>query len=324
MFIPFDSDSIRYTGRFAKYCDSMTATAPGSYFEVAYKGDLCVLCFDVNDNLDPMPHLWIQVDGGAKVEAPLARYIRIQAGEGSHVAKVTFKGCREVHHRWFTPLVGKISVLGYEADEPDVLPADNRKTIEFVGDSITEGVLIDPEHRYREAYDQNNRQMQDDATATYAGLTAEMLNLRPLTMGYGAVGTTHGGCGAVPKAAEAYPFCFDGAPVTYDHPDYILINHGANDRSFPEEEYIREYRGLLDVVRGAHPESKIICLSAFFGVYPEALGKLIEDYNKEHGDDIFFIDASLWVPREPIHPLRDGHKIIADKLSAILKEKYGL
>ncbi len=324
MFIPYTSDSIRYTGRFANYFDSMTATAPGSYFEIAYGGDLCVLHFDVDHNLAPMPHLWIQVDGGAKVEVPLTRFIRIQAGEGEHVAKITFKGVREIHHRWYTPLVGKISLKGFEADEPATLPEDNRKTIELVGDSITEGVLIDEAYRFDEHDDQNNRCFQDDAAATYAYLTADALNLRPLNMGYGAVGVTKSGCGAVPKAADAYPFCFDGAPVTYGHPDYILINHGANDRSRPEEEYIREYRHLLDVVRGAHPDSKIICLAAFCGVYPDALGKLIADYNKENGDDVFFIDATLWVPRDPLHPLRDGHKIIAEKLSAILKEKYGI
>lgn len=324
MFIPYTSDSIRYTGRFAEYFDSMTATAPGSYFEIAYSGDLCVLHFDVDHNLDPMPHLWIQADGGAKVEVPLTRFIRIQAGEGDHVAKITFKGVREIHHRWYTPLVGKISLKGFEADAPGVLPEDNRKTIEFVGDSITEGVLIDETYRYDDRDDQNNRQFQDDATATYAYLTADALNLRPLNMGYGAVGVTRSGCGAVPKAADAYPFCFDGAPVTYGHPDYILINHGANDRGASEENYIREYRRLLDVVREAHPESKIISLAAFCGAHPEALGKLIEAYNEEKNDDILFIDATLWVPVTPLHPYRDGHKIISDKLAAILREKLSL
>ena len=47
-------------------------------------------------------------------------------------------------------------------------------------------------------------------------------------------------------------------------------------------------------------------------------------YNEENGDDIFFVDATLWVPLAPLHPLRDGHKIIAEKLTAILKEKLGL
>ncbi|MBE6599518.1 MAG: hypothetical protein E7638_08765 [Ruminococcaceae bacterium] len=329
MFIPFSSESIRYTGRFAEDCTNindtptMTATAPGSYFELAFRGDMCVLRFNIDFNTTPLPHLWIEVDGGAKVEVPLDRFIRLQAGEGEHTVKVTFKGVREIHHRWYHPLSGKVSFEGYDADAPGSLPEDNRKTIELVGDSITEGVLIDEDYRYFEE-DQKNRQYQDDATATYAYLTAEALNLRPLNMGYGAVGVTRSGCGAVPKAAEAYPFCFDGAPVTYDHPDYILINHGANDRRGSEENYIREYKGLLDVVRSAHPTSKIICLSAFLGVFPTALKELINTYNREHNDNILFIDATLWVPPQPLHPARDGHRIIADKLTAILKKELSL
>ncbi len=329
MFIPYDSEAIRFTGRFAKDSDNftgivaMTATAPGSYIELAFKGEMCVLRFNIDYNVHPMPHLWIQVDGGVKVESPVTRFLRIQAGEGEHIVKITYKSCRENHHRWFRPVGGKISFEGFDADAPGVLPPDDRKTIEFVGDSITEGVLIDDGYGYY-PYDQDNRSFKDDATATYAALTAEALNLRPLTMGYGAVGVTHSGQGAVPKAAEAYPYCYDGAPVTYDHPDYILINHGANDRYYPEEVYIREYRAFLDLVRSTHPDAKIISVSAFCGAHPEALGKLIADYNKENDDDILFIDATLWVPIDPLHPLRDGHKIIADKLTAILKKELGL
>lgn len=46
--------------------------------------------------------------------------------------------------------------------------------IEFVGDSITEGVLIDAECTIF-TNDQLNRPFEDDVTATYAWLTAEAL-----------------------------------------------------------------------------------------------------------------------------------------------------
>lgn len=322
MFIPYTSESVRFTGRFAEYDNAMTATAAGSCIEIAYTGDMCVLHFNIDTNIFPFPHLWIQVDGGVKTEVPLDRFLRIQAGEGTHAVKITYKGGKEILNRWYHPLQGKISFEGFDADAPAVLPEDNRKTIELVGDSITEGVLIDDYRYYDE--DQTNRVYEDDATATYAYLTAEALGLRTLHMGYGAVGATRSGCGAVPKAAEAYPYCFDGAPVTYGHPDYIMINHGANDRGASEEVYIREYRGLLDVIRAAHPDARIICVSAFCGAYPLALEKLITEYNAEHGDDIVFVDATLWVPLEPLHPLRDGHRIIADKLVPVLKKELGL
>lgn len=322
MFIPYSSESVRFTGRFAEYDNAMTAAAAGSYFEIAYTGDMCVLHFNIDTNVFPFPHLWIQVDGGVKTEVPLDRFLRIQAGEGEHVAKITYKGGKEILNRWYHPLQGKISFEGFDADAPAALPEDHRKTIELVGDSITEGVLVDDYRYYDE--DQTNRVYEDDATATYAYLTAEALGFRTLHMGYGAVGATRSGCGAVPKAAEAYPYCFDGAPVTYDHPDYIMINHGANDRGASEETYIREYRELLDVIRAAHPNAQIICVSAFCGAYPLALENMIEEYKSRNRANILFVDATLWVPLEPLHPLRDGHKIIADKLVPFLKKELGL
>ena len=51
---------------------------------------------------------------------------------------------------------------------------------------------------------------------------------------------------------------------------------------------------------------------------------MLAEYNAEHGDDIVFVDATLWVPLEPLHPLRDGHRIIADKLVPVLKKELGL
>ena len=37
--------------------------------------------------------------------------------------------------------------------------------------------------------------------------------------------------------------------------------------------------------------------------------------------NIIFINSTGWVPLEPLHPLRDGHRIIAENLVPILKEK---
>jgi len=89
----------------------------------------------------------------------------------------------------------------------------------FVGDSITEGVLIDESYRKTES-DQLNRVYQGDVIATYTYLTAQNLNHEPIFMGYGAVGITHGDCGSVQKVADAYPYCYCGAPIAHDSADY--------------------------------------------------------------------------------------------------------
>ena len=323
MFIPCTDTSIRYTGRFAMHGNAMTTTAPGSQIDFAFTGRVLVIEFDITDCVFPFPHVYVQIDGGVKSETEVNRWVRFEMpGDGYHTAKIIYKGGKEIQNRWYEPLQGKVSLLGYSADASAELAPDSRKTMELVGDSITEGVLVDDLRLYPN--DQDNRIFEDDATGTYAWLTAEALGLRHTHMGYGATGTTRAGCGAVPKCADAYPYCFDGAPYEAAHPDYIMINHGANDRGAPVEKYIEEYRALLELVRKTHPDAKIICLTAFCGCHPDEVHQLVDEFNWAYNDDVFFVDATLWVPLEPLHPLRDGHKIIADKLVPILKERFGL
>ena len=327
MRLSYTHESIRLTGRWdvsdPRYAET---TNTGSYIEFAFSGRMAMAIFDIEgNNADPRLHLWIEVDGGARVESAIDRYLRIMApSDGEHVCRIIFKSSTEVHRRWYAPLQNKVSFVGIEVEAPAPLPADERKTIEFVGDSITEGVLIDVDFAGESLNcfpaDALNRVYQDDVCATYAWLTAEALGLRPIMMGYGAVGVLRIGQGQVPRAPEAYPYNFDGSPISRPEPDFILINHGANDRKRTAEEYVKAYGELLDVVRALNPNAKIISLSAFCGAHHEELGAFIAKYNQAKGDDILFIDSNGWVAPEPLHPLRDGHKTIAARLSAILAD----
>jgi len=331
MFLKFDHESVRLSGRWDKRgettwykkIESAVTTATGSTIEFAFRGKMAVMHFDLTWNEKPYPHLWISVDDGAKVEVPLERFIRIEAeSEGVHVVKAIYKGGVEMHHRWNEPLIGKIAFCGVEVDEDALLPKDSRKIIEFVGDSITEGVLVDASYNPN-SNDQLNRPYQDDVTATYAYLTAQNLNMNPIFMGYGATGLTHGGCGSVPKAIEAYPYCYNNAPYNPEA-DYIVINHGANDQRSSAEEYLKEYEEFLKLVRNLNPTAKIIILSPFCGAFADDLEQFVTSYNSKWNESIFFINSKGWVSPEPIHPLRDGHKIIAKQLTEELKKKLNL
>lgn len=318
MYFKFNDKSVRYTGRFAEHNNSMVATATGSEIEIAFKGDYLLLNFDTSNYQNPVPHIYIQLDSGDMFESAISDFIRVNTTYGEHILRVIYKSAVEAQPRFYHPLVGKIAFKGYYAENSAVLPGDNRKTIEFVGDSITEGVLVDAQ-LFENAGPQETRPFVDDVTATYAYLTAQHFGLKNLHMGYGAVGVTHGGQGGVPKAADAYPYCFNGATVNYPHPDYILINHGANDFSREASEYTAEYGALLKLIREAHPNSIIIALSAFCGAFPNELKEMIEKFNHENGDNVYFINASTWGKGHPLHPLRLGHREIAQKLIAELE-----
>lgn len=326
MKISYTHESIRLTGRWdtsdARYAQTTTT---GAYIEFAFEGRMAMALFDIEANADPLLHLWIEVDGGARVEAPIDRYLRVVApNDGKHICRIIYKGGTEADRRWYLPLTGKVSFVGINAEKPIAIGADTRKTIEFVGDSITEGVLIDTDY-YADGepasyIDMLTRIYQDDVCATYAWLTAEKLNLRPIVMGYGAVGVTRAGQGKVPAAPIAYPYNFEGSPISRPEPDVILINHGANDRSKPVSLYLEKYGELLDVIRAHNPHARLVSLSAFCGAHHEELGVFIAEYNQKNGTNVAFIDSTGWVPVEPLHPMRDGHAIIAEHLAPLLKE----
>ena len=338
MFVKWNHESIRLTGRWTPYNEvlgdahtlleqdnhSTTTTAAGSYLELAFTGRMAILHFYMGyHNIQPAPHVWIQVDGGARVEAPVDRQMRVDAGsDGAHVAKVLYKSSMEMQHRWYLPQQAAVSFMGADVEAPAALPADERPLLEFVGDSITEGVLVETTYPDGMSFVPQMwmRPNDDDNTATYAALTAERLNLRAMFQGYGAVGVTRSGCGSVPKASIIYPFVVDGVPYKGDTPDVIMINHGANDRANGPEKYREGYLELLDVIRRTRPHALIVCLSPFCGAFTDTLKDIVDEFNRTRGDRVQYVSSRGWVPEEPLHPLRDGHRAIADHLTPILAE----
>lgn len=330
MFIPYTHESIRLTGRWdVSSPECAVATATGSYLEFCFEGTLAVARFDIDRNFQPFLHLWVQIDGGSKVEASIDRYIRIQTDTfGVHICRIIYKGGTEASGRWYQPLQGKVTFLGVQTERPVAIPPDDRPIIEFIGDSITEGVLIDTDYhegaRMAFPIGQLNRCYLDDVCATYAWLTAEKLDLRPVFMGYGAVGVTRKGCSDVPAAPKSYLYNFDGSPITYTPGQFVVINHGANDWEASPEIYQKSYSELLDLVRRRNPNAIIVALSAFCGNQKTALEELIPRYNAEKQADVRFINGSEWIPPEPLHPERSGHRIVAEHLAPLLREIFGI
>lgn len=325
MVIPYTHESVRLTGRWKQYPDCAVTTAPGAYFEFAFGGDMAVIRFDTAINQTPHLHLWLQIDGGDMTEAALDSYIRIKTRTvGPHICRVIYKSSIEQTGRWYAPLTGAVRFLGVQTDKPLAIQPDPRPVMEFIGDSITEGVLVDTDycegtHAAFET-DQLNRPYQDDCCATWAWLTAEALNCRPIIMGYGAVGATRSGQGRVPAAADSYPFFFDGEPLEgLPAADVIVINHGGNDRHADPEKYRTGYARLLDLARRRSPKAEVFAVSPFAGAQKETLEALIADYNAANKTRVHFINASDWIPPEPLHPHRDGHSIVAAHLAPLMR-----
>lgn len=322
MILKPDSPLIRYTGRWNVGETEAVSTANGSYAEFAFSGECAVVEFGVDHCTVPFPRVCIAVDGGAKVEVPLDKFIRVSAEEGKHTVQIILKGSVELQNRWLHPLEAAVSVRSLEADGFLPLPEDNRKIIEFLGDSITEGISIDVERRYVRYGGSRDMVFWDDSTAGYAWLTAEALGMRPVIMGYGCLGTTRMGAGNIPPAPESYPYYSDGCPMESVNADFIVINHGTNDRGADRETFVRQYTRLLEVVRERNAKSQIVALTPFCGALAEDIRGIVDAFNREHGDDVFFIDTAGWIPPEPLHPTREGHRTVSRNLAAILRERF--
>ena len=95
MFIRWNDPCVRLTGRWTRLIKEnndchvyvqppvahTTTTAPGSYFELAFKGESALLKFELGYLESHMPHLWIQVDGGASIEVPESKHPSFSASK---------------------------------------------------------------------------------------------------------------------------------------------------------------------------------------------------------------------------------------------------
>lgn len=84
---------------------------------------------------------------------------------------------------------------------------------------------------------------------------------------------------AFPARRRPIPIASRAFPVSYENVDYVLINHGTNDR---HEEYRQRfldgYERLLQEVYKRHPHACVIVMVPFCGAFRESLQALVETW----------------------------------------------
>jgi hypothetical protein len=98
----------------------------------------------------------------------------------------------------------------------------------------------------------------------------------------------------------------------------VVLNHGTNDPRANVPNFLEKYELMLDIIREHNPNAIVVSLSPFSGKFHEELGILVKEYNQKNGCNVYYIDTFGWISPEPIHPLRDGHKTVAENLVPIL------
>ncbi len=310
--------SVSYTGRWEVTEKYAAATACGSSFTVSFKGESAVLMFDVSRCEAPFPHIYVSVDGGAMSECVIDSLIRVRCGAGRHVLKVMLKSSLETQNRWSSPIASAV-FLGCADTEPGAPEKDTRPVIEFAGDSVTEGSSVFPEYIcHNDERWLENLVWTNDVCASYSYKTSKLLNMRGVFMGYGSTGVTVSGGGGVPRAAEAYPFVREGVRYA-QRADIVVLNYGANDRSAEKDRFMSCYRELLHAVSSHNPRAALFAVSPFCGAFVDEISSVVESYNRENASNVRFVDASHWIPHEPLHPSEESHRTAAERLSEIIR-----
>jgi len=293
----------------------------GSYVLARFTGAGLSAQFDVSLNRPPFPTLTWRVDDGAWQEAEVAATVKLAAGlaAGPHTVLLMARGLDEHQSRWRPPLTASITFLGLEPVDggqlEPALPAWDHPALkmEFLGDSITEGVLVQAPRPGRDSW-----AWRTDARQAYAGQTALALGAAWRQVGFGATGLAHGGSGGAPGALESFNFFYAGCPRDDWQPDVVVVNQGTNDGGMPGDKYQPLYVKYLALIRAAYPRAQIAALRPFCGAEAASIQAAVAARRAAGDQRVHYIDTTGWYQGD-IHPNAAASAPLAAKLVAALK-----
>jgi lysophospholipase L1-like esterase len=326
-----DDTRLQYWGRWDQRNAATTGAVTvntGSTIIARFQGSHITLHFTTTQYSHQFPTLWLQVDDGEwKVIQP-AEDLRISPAplpSGSHVVRLVVKGFREWENRWDTPLVGSVVFRGVTPDPgTELLPPPERpsKVVEFLGDSITEGVLV-LNTGPRETWTREGWPQFSDGRRSWAYQSALLAGVEPRTVGFGRLGLSINANGGVPPALHSFPFVYSGAPIDKTRlPDAVVINMGTNDgQRVSGEVFGPLYRTYLETIRKTYPAAQILCLRPFNGAHASVIQGVVHELRDSK---IRYVDTTGWIDPEKhttdkVHLNLDGNQLAAEKVAAILK-----
>ena len=317
------SDQYRFFGRWDLRTANRAVTVnSGSYLLTRFSGASLSASFDVSVNKPPHPTIVWRIDEGAWEEAEVTSTVTLATGlaEGPHTVLLMARGMDEHQNRWTQPLVASLTFLGFELAKggtfDKALPEWNKPALsmEFLGDSITEGVLVQSPRESRKTWP-----WLTDARLSYAGQTAMALGAAWRQVGFGATGLAHGGSGGAVPALASFNFFYADCPRDAWQPDVVVVNQGTNDRGMPPGAYQPLYAKYLAMIRAAYPKAKIVALRPFCGAQDVSIKAAVEAFKNDGDKRVYYVDTTGWYTG-PLHPNAAGSAPLADKLVKALKD----
>ena len=312
----------RFYGRWDRRNPSFARTVnSGSHMVVRFRGTDLSARFDTSENRAPFPTLAWRVDGGEWQEAEVAPIVKLgeRLPAGEHTLLLMVRDADEHQSRWSPPLVAGVTFTGLDLHGGELLPPppDPKLKLEFLGDSITEGVLVHPERPGKTTWP-----WRADGRISYAAQTAMKLGAQWRQVGFGRLGVTIPGNGGVPVSAESFNWFYEGCPRDAWQPDIVVVNQGTNDGSKSIEVFRSAYAQYLSVIRRGYPNAVILALRPFGGYHADDILAEVSARRGAGDTKIQYVDTTGWLVREDytdgVHPNVTGDGKASDRLAAVV------
>jgi lysophospholipase L1-like esterase len=314
---------IRYLGRWGRLGDAMVTVSSGSRVVLRFTGRHIAATFDQSTVTHP-PQLYTRIDGGAAVLSTVDRSGLELAAHPLprgrvHTLEIVVKDVDERANRWTPPLLSGLLLTGFRLDPGARTlppPAPGNRRIEFLGDSITQGVrAIGPEIGVTGS----------DSTKDYAWLTGRALHADFRQVGFGAQGIVQSGGGQVPPAARSLALNFAGSPVDPAYvPQAVVVNQGSNDALGEVEPAVfqAEYLAYLRQIRATWPAAWIFAMGPLGGYFAQEIAAAAAT-----DDRVVHVDTAGWLSAtdftDGLHPTYAGHLRVAHRLAPIIAGRLG-
>lgn len=318
------TEAVHFYGRWNLLPTAAITVNGGSHLAATFHGTGIAARFDVTTNMDTVPNLTWQIDGGSWQEADIADRLPLATGlaAGTHDVRLMVRGLNENQSRWTPPLVASVTFRNFEVAGGNVDPSPRpiKRKIEFLGDSITEGVLV---HTSNEI-PIDTWPWRNDARLDYACQTALAVDFEWRQVGFGRQGVTSGGNGGVPYAQDAFNFIYAGVPRDRWQADVVVINQGTNDGGASSQTFRPLYATLLQRIRAGYPNAQIVALRPFAGAHADDIKAEITSRIAGGDANVFYVDTTGWIDpaadtTDGIHPNPQGHMKVTTRLVAELK-----